>query len=52
MALLVRLDRDPRVMATRPVSRGLEAAARAVAVTGGLSLLFIVTTALRVIPGG
>jgi len=38
------------VMETRPVSRGLAAAGRAVAVTGGLSLLFVLTTAL-VIPG-
>jgi hypothetical protein len=52
MVLLVRLDRDPRVMATRPVSRRLAAAGRAVAVTGGLGLVFIVMTVLRVIHGG
>lgn len=51
MVLLVGMDRDPLVMATRPVSHRLAAASRAVAVTGGLSLLFVVTTAL-VIPGG
>jgi len=50
MVLLVGPDRDPRVMATRPVSRGLAAASRAVAVTGALGLLFVLTTAL-VIPG-
>jgi hypothetical protein len=44
MVLLVRLDRDPRVMATRPVWRRLAAAGRAVAVTGGLGLVFIVMT--------
>ena len=52
MVLLVRLNRDPLVMATRPVSRRLADAGRAVAVTGGLSLVFIVMTALRVIHGG
>ena len=52
MVLLVRLDRDPRVMATRPVWRRLATAGRAVAVTGGLGLVFIVMTALRVIHGG
>jgi hypothetical protein len=52
MVLLVRLDRDPRVMATRPVWRRLAAAGRAVAVAGGLGLVFIVMTALRVIHGG
>ena len=52
MVLLVRPDRDPRVMATRPVWRRLAAAGRAVAVTGGLGLVFIVMTALRVIHGG
>ena len=35
-----------------PISRRLAAAGRAAAVPGGLGLLFIVTTALRVIPGG
>jgi hypothetical protein len=39
-------------MATWPVWRRLAAAGRAVAVTGGLGLVFIVMTALRVIHGG
>jgi Mn2+/Fe2+ NRAMP family transporter len=53
VVLLVRLGRDPQVMGTQPISRGLAAAGWAVAVVmAGLSLMFIVTAALPVIPGG
>jgi len=53
VVLLVRLGRDPRVMGTRAITRRLAAAGWAVAaVMAGLSVLFIVTAAQRVIPGG